>query len=210
MTTTTNTDIELWEHFRQGDESAFALIYQSYVQILFNYGSKLSSDVHFVMDCIHDLFVDLSNSRNTIGDTANIRFYLIKSLKNKMLRQLKIKQKTIHSDDYFSADAAWDTGYEEDESLKEQKKLLRNALNQLPARQKECVYLRYIIELSNEEISVVMNINYQAVRNTLSKALGNLRKELGKTTKEVIAFLALFTPNGKKEHNLSPSNHNYL
>jgi RNA polymerase sigma factor (sigma-70 family) len=52
----------------------------------------------------------------------------------------------------------------------------RTPVNQLPARQKEIIYLRIYKGLSYEEISQVMQLNYQVVRNLLSQALKSFRK----------------------------------
>ncbi|MDR1864698.1 MAG: sigma-70 family RNA polymerase sigma factor [Bacteroidales bacterium] len=174
------SDTCLWDHFRHGDDEAFALIYRSHVHALFDYGSRFSSDTEFVRDCIHDLFVELSNHRSTLGSTDNIRFYLVRSLKNKIVRQQKRVHDTVSIDDCFMLEAIPDVDREEKESLRVKKKLLRDTLNQMSERQKEIIYLRYIIELNNEEIAEVMGISYQAVRNTLYKALETLRKRISK------------------------------
>ena len=58
----------------------------------------------------------------------------------------------------------------------ERTKKILEAVNQLPARQKEIIYLRIYKGLSYEEISQVMQLNYQVVRNLLSQALKSFRK----------------------------------
>ena len=174
-------DTFLWNSFRNGDDHALSIIYKTHVQALFQYGSKLSPDKDFVMDCIHDLFVDMMHHRSTIGDTDNIRFYLIKSLKHKILRSLERHSKMNPVNEYsFLLDATFDEQLPERETNRHQRLRLRNAINKLPERQKEVIYLRYIMGFQNEEISQVMGISYQAVRNTLYKAIENLRKNISK------------------------------
>lgn len=46
----------------------------------------------------------------------------------------------------------------------------------LSNRQREIIYLRFYQNLDYEEISEVMNINYQASRNLLSHAIKVLRQ----------------------------------
>jgi RNA polymerase sigma factor (sigma-70 family) len=48
-------------------------------------------------------------------------------------------------------------------------------LNNLSRRQREVIYLRYYDDLTYEEISQVMGLNYQSVMNHLHKALKALR-----------------------------------
>ncbi|MGZ3846904.1 MAG: RNA polymerase sigma factor, partial [Flavisolibacter sp.] len=56
------------------------------------------------------------------------------------------------------------------------------AINQLPARQKEIIYLRIYKGLSFEEIGQIMQLNYQVVRNLLSQALKSFRKIIAAKT----------------------------
>ena len=195
MKTDKSIDIGLWNSFRSGDQRAFSQIYELYGQTLFRYGSKLSPDKEFVMDCIHDLFVDLSYKRKTIGETDNISFYLIRSLKNKMLNNRNILQKSNFNsiNDYpFILNVAFDEMPDEQEAVKQKRRYLRDTLDKLPERQKEIIYLRYINDFSNEEISKIMGINNQVVRNTLHKAIENLRKSI---SKEMLLFFLMIIRN---------------
>ncbi len=63
---------------------------------------------------------------------------------------------------------------------------LQQALMQLPERQRQAVVLRHIEELTNPEISGIMEISVEAVesltargKRALAKALANRREELG-------------------------------
>ena len=53
-----------------------------------------------------------------------------------------------------------------------------HAINQLPNRQKEIVYLKLYQRLSYEEVSEIMQINYQAARNLFYQAIKSLRELL--------------------------------
>jgi RNA polymerase sigma-70 factor (ECF subfamily) len=53
-----------------------------------------------------------------------------------------------------------------------------HALNNLTNRQKEIVYLKYYQNLSYEEVSEIMKINYQAARNLLYQTIKTLRSLL--------------------------------
>ena len=183
-------DNHLWDRFRKGDVTAFSHIYELHVQALYQYGMKLSSDSAFVMDCIHDLFVDLNHHHKTIEVINNMRSYLIRSLRNRIFRSLKSRDRTGYDaieNHPFLLEAAFDEQLDELETTRKKRRRLREALNKLPDRQKEVIYLRYINGLSNEEIVQIMGINYQAVRNTLHKAIENLRKTI--SMEDLILFL---------------------
>lgn len=50
-------------------------------------------------------------------------------------------------------------------------------LRGLTGRQKEIIYLRFIHEMSFDEISEIMEINIQSARNLLVRSMEKLRKE---------------------------------
>ncbi len=52
---------------------------------------------------------------------------------------------------------------------------LQLALQQLPARQREVLHLRYFQEIKNQEISEIMGISYQSVCNLLQRAIKQMR-----------------------------------
>ena len=80
---------ELVERFCAGDNQAFSQLYSLYVQILFNYGLRLTQDQELVRDCIHDVFVKVYNKRTDRNSITNLGSYLIISLKNRLLDEFR-------------------------------------------------------------------------------------------------------------------------
>ncbi|GAB3919007.1 MULTISPECIES: RNA polymerase sigma factor [Larkinella] len=174
---------QLWDQFRSGDEVAFARLYKEYVQVLYHYCAHFTADRALIKDCIHDLFVELWKHRQTIGQTTSVRFYLMASIKRKLVRHLNAEMKFSSQDDVEN-DREWLPGcapsyestlisYEEDDHVNS---CVAKAIEKLPRRQREAVYLRYYQNLSNEEISSLMQINIQSVYNLIFGALTNLKK----------------------------------
>jgi RNA polymerase sigma-70 factor (ECF subfamily) len=64
--------------------------------------------------------------------------------------------------------------HEHQQNLQEQITL---AINRLPARQREIIYLRYYQELTLPEIAQTLGISYQTVANHLQAAYRSLSKE---------------------------------
>jgi len=179
-------DETLWNQFRAGDENAFAQLYQNYVQSLYHYCAHFATDRALIKDCIHDLFVELWKHRSTIGPTTSVRFYLMASIKRKLVRHITAEQKLVSQDDVTNgrrmgdmlagADPSHENlliAHEEDLFLNE---CLYQALDKLPRRQREAVHLRYFQNMSNEEISTMMQINIQSVYNLIFGAMGNLKR----------------------------------
>lgn len=175
------SDTLLWNSFRVGDENAFDKIYRTYVQPLYKYGTKLTHDKEFVLDCIQEVFVDLFIHRQNLGETNNIKLYLFISLKRKLIRSLH-KNSLVKSfpDDELPFLSIYST--EEQVSTQESEiemiNKLSEALKTLSPRQKEAIYLRFISGLSYEEICQILDLNYQSVRNLVYRAIEKLRKIL--------------------------------
>jgi RNA polymerase sigma-70 factor (ECF subfamily) len=63
------------------------------------------------------------------------------------------------------------------------------ALERLSSRQKEIIYLKYYQNLSYEEVSEIMNINYQVARNLLYQAIKSLKTILAGSLELFFFFL---------------------
>ncbi|MDR0541867.1 MAG: sigma-70 family RNA polymerase sigma factor [Dysgonamonadaceae bacterium] len=174
------SESDLWDEFRLGNRLAFARIYELHIQKLYLYGLKLSTDKGFVMDCIHDLFVELYRNRKTIGATGNIPYYLIRSLRNKMNYHLARQHESIEDYPLLSATLSCEQPVDEQDFTDYKRRCLLSVVNQLSDRQKEIIYLRYFANFSNEEIAGITGINYQSVRNILSRTLKILRERIPK------------------------------
>ncbi len=171
---------ELWHAFRQGDETAFQQVYRLYARALLNYGNKIANDTPLIEDSIHDLFIELWQSRANLSDTDSIKFYLFRALRNKLARTRNrdlLFQATAIDDlppmpDEFVIDANLIQS-EEREHLYRQ---LRKSYERLTPRQQEALNLRFYQHFSNEEIAQIMGVNYQSACRFIYSALKTLRE----------------------------------
>jgi RNA polymerase sigma-70 factor (ECF subfamily) len=68
--------------------------------------------------------------------------------------------------------------------------LLIQAFDRLSNRQKEVVYLKYYLGLSYDEVSEIMEVNYQVARNLLYLAIRSMKKMIS-VVKLLIFILSL-------------------
>jgi RNA polymerase sigma factor (sigma-70 family) len=68
------------------------------------------------------------------------------------------------------------------------------ALNQLPTKQKEAVYLRFNESLEYSEIAVILGINIESVRKQVHRALKTVREIISKES--LTFFFNLFVKKG--------------
>lgn len=169
-------DQDLWSAFKKGDQRAFEYIYQGHFVALVKYGFKITSDKNLIKDCIQDLFVELWEKRSNLTEVRSIRFYLLKSLRYKIVRNLELWNDggvdpadcSIYEDDFESI-----LVQNEDNSI--QSRQLHLAISRLPKRQREAIQLRYFHSMSNEEVALIMGVNYQSACKFIYSALKSLR-----------------------------------
>lgn len=170
---------QLWQDYRAGAPSALAQLMQLHYTDLFHWGMRLCPEREIVKDCIQELFLSLWQIHATIGEVENVRAYLLKSLKTKLLRELSKQHNHLYelNDEYdFDVLFSPDMRMIEDEYEVYQLKRLEQVLDQLPQRQKELIYLRFYQDLSYDQIAETMQIGRQSLYNLLQKALTSLRK----------------------------------
>jgi RNA polymerase sigma factor (sigma-70 family) len=165
--------------FQAGDTSAFSALYDMHINILLNYGSKLTTDRELLKDCIHDVFVKLYVKKDELNTINNLKSYLFISLKNRIYDEFR---KRVYLSDTEVEDAAPDLEADDTEQLylvreKEQIEnlMVERLLLQLSPRQREILTLYYWDEKNYEDICKIMNMNYQSVRNLMHRSLTKLR-----------------------------------
>lgn len=178
------SDTDLWQAFRGGSEAAFEGLYRRFYARLFRYGRTFTHDDDLVEDCIQDLFLNLHRYRHTlkVPDEGGVGFYLFGALRNTLARQLGVLQRVREVRRPVSEETDLDLTVEEALVLREfsdiQLQKLNRAVEQLPQRQREAIYLKFYSDLSFAQIAEVMGVNPQSAKNFIQKALHELRRHL--------------------------------
>ena len=174
-------DALLWDDFRAGSQAAYACMYERYARTLYNYGYKIAQSRQLTEDCVQDLFLSILESRDRLGQTDSIKFYLMRSLRREIVRLLQAEQRfdpdpeALNFQVIFHYEPTWlDSQISADQSA-----LLLTELNALPPRQKEALFLKYFDNLSYEEIAGVMNIEQASTYKVIYKAIATLQKRVG-------------------------------
>jgi RNA polymerase sigma factor (sigma-70 family) len=186
-------DATIWNRFKAGDDSALNLIYAENSKKLYLYGLKLTPNQTVIEDAIQDLFSDLVRNRRSLGDTDNVQFYLLKSFKRRLVRQLQKEKryKLKDSPEDFVFDITYSIEHEIILKEKAQWKLqsLQKALLELPPRQKEAVYLKFTEELDYKEIAEIMDMGIESCRNLICKAIKSLKDSIQGNSTLLLFFL---------------------
>lgn len=116
----------------------------------------------------------------------NIQFvtiYFLRALRNQLMQEFR-RNNAAHSlldlneagqiSDYQNIE----TEIEHSEAFAENQVKVRSALNELPRRQKEAIFLKYFEGMDNEQIADLMQVNRQSVANLLFKAINSLKSQM--------------------------------
>ncbi|MGA0558391.1 RNA polymerase sigma factor [Larkinella sp. VNQ87] len=170
------TDNALWQQTLSGNQQAFGHLYLRFQPALKRYAQRLTGDSELIEDAIHDLFLTVWQSRQSLNATAPAGYYLANSLRNLIVRRLAKKQTVLEGPE---EDALCAPSSEED-YLNGEEARLRTAyvdqiMGQLSPRQQEALRLHYFEAKSHQEIRTIMKISSQSLYNVLWRSLKTLR-----------------------------------
>lgn len=157
-------------------------LYRRYVHDLFSYASHLGFDPETCKDAIHDVFYKLCINQKQLDNVINVRYYLLRSLKNRLLdihKQRKevsqLPSDSVNQELPFTIHITIEDILIQSEDEENIKTVIGNMLQSLTAHQREIIYLRYTQECEYEEIARLMNISVHSCRKLIYKAITKLR-----------------------------------
>ncbi len=177
--------LALWHKAKAGDKAAFCQLADVQYRPLFAYATHFTDDREFIKDSIQDVFVRIWEKRTTIS-IQYVSIYLFKSLRNELLQTFRRRKQPLASfqslhNQEVSQLSDWqtvETEIEQNEADSESHDRVRRAIDGLPKRQQEAVFLKFYKGLENDQIAELMDINRQSVANLLYRALGTLKNQM--------------------------------
>ncbi|MCB0687327.1 MAG: sigma-70 family RNA polymerase sigma factor [Saprospiraceae bacterium] len=171
--------VSIWKKFLVGDRQACREIFYKCYLDLYNYGMRLGFSKEIVEDQIQELFLYLyEHCEDLNSEVNNVLSYLMISLRRRLINMKHFDYTELSADDTLDH---FELGIEDiivhGEDSKSLETVFAKTLDQLPARQREVIYLKYYYNFSIPEIVEVTGISYQVVANMLYRAIKKLRKE---------------------------------
>lgn len=170
----------LLNQFLKGDDVAFTILYNRYVNELLSYGKGLGFDSDGLKDVIHDIFCKLYVDRKLVKNIGNFKSYLFRALKNHLLNDLQkdTRNRPLEQgeNDFLVKVTVLDEIIEAEDRFQIQA-TLDKCLSCLTGRQKEAIYLRFIQEMEYKEIGVLLDMTEHGARKLISRSLLRIRKQ---------------------------------
>lgn len=173
-------DIELLEHFQEGNVFAYEEIYHRYWQILFRFSRKMLKDDVLAEDVVQEVFAVLWQKRENGNIQPPLASYLYTLTRNRVLniikhskienRYLEYIKEMITSGDYIP-----DTLYIQ----KELSQQIEAEIQNLPEKMRIVFQMSRKEYKTNQEIADELGISQQTVKNQVSNAIRTLKDKLG-------------------------------
>jgi len=171
--------ISSWLAFTSGEERAFTAIFAALWEDCYVYAFKVLGNGQDAQEVVQELFIRLWNKRESLREVSSPRAYVFGALKNSLLnflagRKLPLFALDTIRDEHGTMAAA------DPLQRKEERALLMHALEFLPDKTRQVIYLSHFEGLSTREIALQTGAAEQTVRNQLNIAIKKLHTILGK------------------------------
>jgi RNA polymerase sigma-70 factor (ECF subfamily) len=188
---TLNVDSEfLIRQLKNGDESAYEMLFKEYYQLLVMFANKYLFDIEASKELVQDLFVHIYEKRENLIINSSLKSYLFRSVHNRslnLINALKIKNKYVeHIERTTSANA---NSIENEMNKTELEHAIYKAIGELPPKCRDIFKLNRFEGLTNSEIAEKLKLSKRTVETQISKALKILRIKLEPYTAVSILFL---------------------
>lgn len=180
----------IWEKFKAGDRFAFEIIYNEFVNVLYAYGSKITSNKDLLEDSIQDLFIDIYKYGSTLRHPEYLEFYLFKTLKRIIIRKLKENSRIdLKGDSFERFDLKFSMeDISEKEMMEKNLKLLKSEIQNLDDKKRELIFLKFYSGLTYPEIGEMLNMKPDTVKKQVQRLLKHIQNKLGN---EMFGFFLL-------------------
>ncbi|MGG4147424.1 RNA polymerase sigma factor SigW [Paenibacillus algorifonticola] len=171
----------------KGDQRAFAELVGLYQDKLFHMAYRMLSNRQEAEDVVQEAFMRVYRNLERYDETLKFSTWIYRIATNLCIDKLR-KRKPVYSLDAESTDHEGLDGYsmipsdnrtpESETLLSETQQIIHQAIASLPPKYKTVMMLRYIEDLSLQEISEVMDIPVTTIKTRVHRGREFLRKKL--------------------------------
>lgn len=184
-------DNELLNRLRNGDQLAFAQIYNQYRSKMYAYAYSLCKSPETAEEIVQEVFIRLWQKKEQINIELNFSAYIKKITLNHVLNHLKkvAREKSLQEEIFNYIESIRNTT--EDNILeKELLKTYDEAIALLPPQKKIIYQLSRNEEMTHDEIAEKLNISKNTVKNHMVEATKFIRSYVNKHGSMVCFIIA--------------------
>jgi RNA polymerase sigma-70 factor (family 1) len=176
---TDHTERQLLLLAASGDGDAFTTLFHAYKHPLYSYLFRLGGSSEIAEDVIQELFLNLWDNRQSLADIQQFRAYIFRAAQHRIINVFRRQAKEVLIlAELQSTSPASTSGIEDQLSLSETRRRLKDAIEKLSPQQKLVYNLSRNEGLAHEEIAQQLHISRSTVNNHMIRALQVLRAHL--------------------------------
>jgi len=173
------TDQALLNLLQQGDEAAFAELYERFRPQVRRFALRITKSAQAADEIVQNVLLKLWNNKQKAGDIQNPGAWINRVSTNEALDFLKkIAREKALADKVWNNMQGQPAHYENDYVLKQYLEVVEAAVRSLPPQQQKIYRLSREQYLTYEQIAEELHLSANTVRNHMSAALDNIRKHL--------------------------------
>jgi RNA polymerase sigma-70 factor (ECF subfamily) len=155
---------------------SLASLFEEHAQALLGMAWPLVGDLGTAEDVVQEAFIRLPTAWPRLREQGRVVAYLRSTVLNLARAGHRHHLVVLRHPEPVSPDSE---SAEERSLLREDQRQVVLALRRLPARQRECLVLRYYAELHSLEIAQTLGISVNSVKTHLARGLDALERLLG-------------------------------
>ncbi len=171
------TDSDLIQGIRAGDDEAFEELFKTYCRALVRFTLRFVRDTETAEGIVQDVFVRIWHNRERLNPGLNIRAHLYQAVKNQSLqhlRHLKIVNRGQRIPEWGHAAGSPEAAVQE----KETAQAVYEAVSELPPHRRLIFTLSKYDHYTYAEIAEIQRISIKTVETQMGRSLEFLRKRL--------------------------------
>ncbi|WP_341837837.1 sigma-70 family RNA polymerase sigma factor [Chitinophaga pollutisoli] len=189
MQTCALTDLDIWQRVRQDDGAAFKVLFDRYWEKLYVYALNRLPSESDAQDVVQDVMISLWSRRATVNITTTLAAYLHAAVQYEVLAFLSRASKLAgRKEELEKTVLPAFISFLDPLQLKEFQSLVEAEVSRLPEKMQQVYRLRQEKDLSVREISRLLDVSEQTVRNQLNASYHKLRKHLKEAMLTAIFF----------------------
>ncbi|GJM79301.1 MAG: RNA polymerase sigma factor SigW [Paenibacillus sp.] len=180
-------DARLVKLARKGDQGAFAELVDLYKDKLYHLAYRMLSNRHEAEDIVQETFLRVHKNWIRYDDKQKFSTWIYRIATNLCIDRLRKRKPSYYLDAEMNDQEGMD-GYtlipgdertpESEYLLSETQQTIHQAIDGLPAKYKSVIVLRYLQEMSLQEISEVLDMPVTTVKTRVHRGREFLRKKL--------------------------------
>lgn len=167
-------DKKLLARLREGDQSAFRILFDRYYQFLLAIAINLLKDVNLAKDVVQEVFFQIWKKREVLSIQVTLQAYLKRAVINRSINQIRARKSNL-SDDHLESIQSKEPSPSDDLEAQHLDTVLKKAMDSLPERCRLIFVMRRLENMSHKDIAEKLDISTKTVENQITKALKILK-----------------------------------